>query len=65
MLAKGSGYAKDGPGEGDTPGRIHTFCNITPICQVHGHKATVITHGGDVIAEFVINPEKDYQAKNS
>ncbi len=29
MLAKGSGYAKDGPGEGDTPGRIHTFCNIT------------------------------------
>ena len=31
MLAKGSGYAKDGPGEGDTPGRIHTFCNITHI----------------------------------
>ena len=28
-LAKGSGYAKDGPGEGDTPGTIHTFLPIT------------------------------------
>ena len=44
-------------------GRAHARTEV--ICLVHGHKATVITHGGDVIAEFVINPEKDYQAKNS
>ena len=38
-------------------GRAHARTEV--ICLVHGHKATVITHGGDVIAEFVINPEKD------
>lgn len=44
-------------------GRAHARTEI--ICLVHNSDATVITHTGDVIAEFVINPDKDYQSKNS
>ncbi|MGO1538143.1 MAG: IS481 family transposase [Leucobacter sp.] len=33
------------------------------ICLVHGREATVINHAGDVLGEYHINPEKDYQPK--
>lgn len=44
-------------------GRAHARTEV--ICLVHGHEATVITHGGEVLAEFVIDPKKDYQSKNT
>lgn len=44
-------------------GRRHARTEI--ICLVHGHDATVITHTGEVLGEYVIDPEKDYQAKNT
>ncbi len=43
-------------------GRAHARVEI--ICLVHGREVTVITHNGDVLAEFVIDPGKDYQSKN-
>lgn len=44
-------------------GREHARTEI--ICLVHGHDATVITHTGEVLGEYIINPEKNYQAKNT
>lgn len=44
-------------------GRAHARTEV--ICLVHGHEATVITHGGEVLAEFVIDAQKDYQSKNT
>ena len=44
-------------------GRAHARTEV--ICLVHNTHATVITHTGDVLAEFTINPGKDYQSKNS
>ena len=44
-------------------GREHALTEI--ICLVHGHHATVITHTGEVLGEYIIDPEKDYQAKNT
>lgn len=43
-------------------GRAHARTEI--ICLVHNWDATVITHTGDVLAEFTIDTEKDYQRKN-
>lgn len=42
-------------------GRGHKGTEI--ICLVHGAHATVITHTGEVLGEYVINPDKDYQPK--
>ena len=42
-------------------GRGHARTEV--ICLVHGYDATVITHNGEVLGEYVINPEKDYQQK--
>ncbi|MBS3181935.1 hypothetical protein [Leucobacter manosquensis] len=42
-------------------GREHARTEI--ICLVHAHHATVITHTGDVLGEYTIDPEKDYQRK--
>lgn len=44
-------------------GRAHARTEI--ICLVHGTHATVITHTGDVLAEFEIDPQKNYQRKNT
>lgn len=44
-------------------GRAHARTEI--ICLFHGREATAITYTGDVLAEFIINPEKDYQAKTA
>lgn len=44
-------------------GRAHARTEI--ICLVHNQAATVITHTGEVLAEFTINTEKDYQRKNT
>lgn len=44
-------------------GRGHARVEV--ICLVHGRDATVITHTGDVLAEFVIDPGRDYQSKNT
>lgn len=35
------------------------------ICLVHGTHATIITHTGGVLAEFVIDPQKNYPRKNT
>ncbi len=43
-------------------GRAHARTEI--ICLIHNQTATVITHTGDVLAEFTIDTEKDYQSKN-
>lgn len=42
-------------------GREHARAEV--ICLVHAHHATVITHSGDVLGEYIIDPEKDYQRK--
>lgn len=42
-------------------GRPHARTEI--ICLVHHQSATVITHTGDVLAEFTLDPQKDYQTK--
>lgn len=43
-------------------GRAHARTEI--ICLIHNQAATVITHTGDVLAEFIIDSSKDYQRKN-
>lgn len=43
-------------------GRAHARTEI--ICLVQGHTATVITHDGDALAEFVIHPEKGASGRN-
>lgn len=43
-------------------GRGHARTEI--ICLVHNQAATVVTHTGDVLAEFTIDSSKDYQRKN-
>jgi len=43
-------------------GRAHARTEV--ICLVHNHEATVITHTGDVLAEFIIDTGRDYQNKN-
>ncbi|MBK0420288.1 transposase [Leucobacter sp. CSA1] len=43
-------------------GQPHARTEI--ICLVHNHAATVITHTGEVLAEFTIDTRKDYQSKN-
>lgn len=42
-------------------GRGHARVEV--ICLVHGHEATVITPHGDVIAEFMIDPERVNRTK--
>lgn len=44
-------------------GRGHARTEI--ICLIHGHHATVITHTGDVLGEYTIDPAKNYQKKNT
>ncbi|MFF8817031.1 integrase core domain-containing protein [Leucobacter sp. NPDC015123] len=44
-------------------GRGHARTEV--ICLVHGSHATVITTTGDVLGEYTIDPEKDYQTKNT
>lgn len=44
-------------------GRGHARTEV--ICLVRGHEATVITHHGDILGEYTINPAKNYQSKNS
>lgn len=44
-------------------GRPHARTEV--ICLVHSSEATVITHDGNLLAEFTINPAKDYQSKNT
>lgn len=44
-------------------GRGHARTEI--ICLIHGHHATVITHTGDVLGEYTIDPTKNYQTKNT
>ncbi|TXK52778.1 integrase core domain-containing protein, partial [Salinibacterium sp. dk5596] len=43
-------------------GRPHARTDI--IALIHNNDATVITHDGTVLAEFTLNPNKGYQAKN-
>lgn len=43
-------------------GRAHTRTEI--ICLIHNRDATVLTHEGLVLAEFTLNPARDYQPKN-
>lgn len=44
-------------------GRAHTRTEI--ICLVHNNNATVIAlNTGELIAEFTLNPDKNYQSKN-
>ena len=52
--------------------RRHSQLDIGPrhactevICLVHNQGATVITHTGEVLADFTIDRKKDYQTKNS
>ncbi len=42
-------------------GREHARIEI--ICLVHAHHATVIAHTGDVLGEYTLDTEKDYQRK--
>lgn len=44
-------------------GRGHARTEI--ICLVHGSHATVITTTGEVLGEYTIDSEKDYQTKNT
>ncbi len=43
-------------------GRAHARSEI--ICLIHNLDATVLTHDGLVLAEFTLNPQRDYQPKN-
>jgi transposase InsO family protein len=43
-------------------GRAHARTEI--ICLVHNLDATVITNNGLILAEFTLNPARDYQRKN-
>lgn len=43
-------------------GRAHARTEI--ICLIHNNDATITTHDGTVLAEYVLNPTHDYQRKN-
>jgi transposase InsO family protein len=43
-------------------GRAHARTEI--ICLVHDDDATVTTHDGNILAEFTLDPARDYQRKN-
>lgn len=43
-------------------GRAHARTEV--ICLVHNQDATVITHTGDVLAEFTLDTSRGYQRKN-
>jgi len=43
-------------------GRAHARTEI--ICLIHNLDATVLTHEGLALAEFTLNPARDYQPKN-
>jgi len=43
-------------------GRAHARTEI--ICLIHNNDATITTHDGTVLAEYVLDPTRDYQRKN-
>lgn len=43
-------------------GRAHARTEI--ICLIHNNDATISTHDGTVLAEYVLDPTRDYQRKN-
>lgn len=44
-------------------GRGHARTEV--ICLIHNDHATVITHTGEVLGEYTIDPERDYQPKDT
>ena len=42
-------------------GRAHARTEI--ICLIHNNDATITTHDGTVLAEYVLDPTRDYQQK--
>jgi len=43
-------------------GRAHARTEI--ICLIHNNDAAITTHDGTVLAEYVLDPTRDYQRKN-
>jgi transposase InsO family protein len=43
-------------------GRAHKRTEV--ICLVHNDHATVLTHDGEVLGEYTLDPDKSYQPKN-
>lgn len=43
-------------------GRAHNRTDV--ICLVHNNDASVITHDGEILGDYTLNPEKSYQPKN-
>jgi hypothetical protein len=43
-------------------GRAHARTEIN--CLIHNNDATITTHDGTVLAQYVLDPTRDYQRKN-
>ena len=43
-------------------GRAHARTEI--ICLIHNNDAAITTHDGTVLAQYVLDPTRDYQRKN-